>query len=344
MLLWLCRVSPAVSRVRLAADAPSKSADAAASSSSSSAAAPIRASSIVLTAAGPDRPGIVHDMSALLSGSAGANVEESRMTILGNDFAIILRVTVPETQSPAALQEMLSKAFPEFVVSARSTTTHPIFTAPVRIFSVAVEGPDQPGIVSILTKLFLEHKGSVRDLDTDTSNAPFAGYKIFSLKSVVALPINADFAAFEASLHKFEDEYGFDVDVNEGMNDSVEEEGDNQGEGEEEEPEQEEEEEEEEEPAPQPTRRLAPASRAAPSAAAARGPAAAAARAVPPPAARRPGVADVMGPPPTRSPSRVLPPLPSSRAAPAASSVRGPATPARAAAPTGPSRGPVRKA
>lgn len=335
-----------MSRVARASDSSSKSADSASSSASSSNAAPVRASSIVLTAAGPDRPGIVHDMAAVLAGQAGANVEESRMTILGNDFAIILRVTVPDTQSPAALQEMLQKSFPEFVVSARSTTTHPIFTAPVRIFSVAVEGPDQPGIVSILTKLFLEHKGSVRDLDTDTSNAPFAGYKIFSLKSVVALPINADFAAFEASLHKFEDEYGFDVDVNEGMNDSVEEEGENQGEGEEEEPEQEEEEEEEPEPAPQPTRRPASsaASRAAP-AAAARGPTTvSAARSMPAPAARRPGVADVMGPPPTRSPSRVLPPLPSSRAAPAGASLRGPATPARsAAAPTGPSRGPVRK-
>lgn len=115
------------------------------------------------------------------------------MTILGNDFAIILRVTVPETQTADKIAELVRGAFPEFVVSARATTTHPIFTSPVRIFSVAVEGPDQPGIVQILTKMFLDHKGSVRDLDTDTSSAPFAGYKIFSLKSVVALPINVSY-------------------------------------------------------------------------------------------------------------------------------------------------------
>jgi len=110
--------------------------------------------------------------------SAGANVEESRMTILGNDFAILLRVTTPDTQTPAALLELMQKSFPDFVVSSRNTTTHPIFTSPVRIFSVAVEGPDQPGIVSVLSKLFVQHKGSIRDLDTDTSNAPFAGYKV----------------------------------------------------------------------------------------------------------------------------------------------------------------------
>ena len=169
------------------ADAPAK---VAAESTAPATSAPVRATSIVLTAAGPDRPGIVHDVCATLSAQAQANIEESRMTILGNDFAIILRITVPETQTAAGIAQMLTKAFPDFVVSGRATTTHPIFTSPVRIFSVAVEGPDQPGIVQILTNLFLEHKGSIRDLDTDTSNAPFAGYKIFSLKSVVALPIN----------------------------------------------------------------------------------------------------------------------------------------------------------
>src|SRR4051812_23996800 len=54
---------------------------------------PPRNHSVVITASGPDRPGIVHDLTKLLT-TAGANVEESRMSILGNDFAILLRVTV----------------------------------------------------------------------------------------------------------------------------------------------------------------------------------------------------------------------------------------------------------
>lgn len=269
------------------------------------------------------------------------------MTILGNDFAIILRITVPETQTAAGVAAMLTKAFPDFVVSSRATTTHPIFTSPVRIFSVAVEGPDQPGIVQILTNLFLEHKGSIRDLDTDTSNAPFAGYKIFSLKSVVALPINADFGSFEASLHKFEDEYGFDVDVNEGMNDTTEDE--QQREGEEDEEEEPEQDEDEEDMAP-PARgrpmvgRVGGASAAAAPATAPRGyapPAAAARRPVPSSPA-----GDLMGPPPARGPSRATPPPPAGapRPSPPGASTRGPTAPPRnPSPPTGPSRGPVRK-
>lgn len=329
------------------ADAPAKTSsnDVAAPS----AVAPVRANSIVLTAAGPDRPGIVHDVCSTLAAQAQANIEESRMTILGNDFAIILRVTVPETHSASKVAELMQKAFPDFVVSGRSTTTHPIFTSPVRIFSVAVEGPDQPGIVQILTNLFLEHKGSIRDLDTDTSNAPFAGYKIFSLKSVVALPINADFASFEASLHKFEDEFGFDVDVNEGMNDTTEDEQQRED-GEEEEGEEEGEEEEEEEEAP-PARKPMVGRVGAPATRGSAAPAAPARTFAPPPAsspaARRPTGADLMGPPPAaRGPSRSMPPPPAGapRSAPTGASTRGPSAPARnPMPPTGPSRGPVRK-
>ena len=43
----------------------------------------------VLTAVGRDRPGLVEKISSLLLG-AGANLEDSRMAILGGEFALIL--------------------------------------------------------------------------------------------------------------------------------------------------------------------------------------------------------------------------------------------------------------
>lgn len=150
---------------------------------------PPRNNSLVITAAGPDRSGIVHDVTALLT-SAGANVEESRMSLLGNEFAILLRVTVPDELNEAKLRSLLTAEFAEFAIGVRSTQSTPSFQSPVRILSFMVEGPDQPGIVQTLTKHFVTLKGSVRDLDTDCSNAPFAGYKIFRLKCIVAFPID----------------------------------------------------------------------------------------------------------------------------------------------------------
>ena len=42
---------------------------------------------LVLTALGPDRPGLVNEISAMVL-AAGANLEDSRMAILGGEFAL----------------------------------------------------------------------------------------------------------------------------------------------------------------------------------------------------------------------------------------------------------------
>ncbi|MCZ6785066.1 MAG: hypothetical protein O7G30_17340, partial [Proteobacteria bacterium] len=43
----------------------------------------------ILSAIGGDRPGLVADLARLIY-DADANLEDSRMTILGSDFAVIL--------------------------------------------------------------------------------------------------------------------------------------------------------------------------------------------------------------------------------------------------------------
>ncbi len=46
---------------------------------------------LVLTAVGPDRPGLVSEISSLVL-AAGANLEDSRMAILGGEFALLVLV------------------------------------------------------------------------------------------------------------------------------------------------------------------------------------------------------------------------------------------------------------
>jgi hypothetical protein len=44
--------------------------------------------SLVITASGRDRLGVVNDLAKALEASQG-NIEESRMTVLGNDFSMV---------------------------------------------------------------------------------------------------------------------------------------------------------------------------------------------------------------------------------------------------------------
>jgi len=166
--------------------------------------------------AGPDRAGIVHELSEQLETLHG-NIEESRMTILGNDFAVILLASIPQDVKVEELRDKLSAAFPGFIVSSRPTAPPNAVPStqqpPVRIMRLAVEGPDQPGVVRALTELLYKYGVSIRDLDTDTSSAPFAGYKVFSLKGIIAIPTKADFNALDDAITAFEEQYGFDVEL-----------------------------------------------------------------------------------------------------------------------------------
>ena len=47
---------------------------------------------VVLTAVGPDRVGIVDDISGSVT-AAACNIEESKMAVLGGEFAVIMLVS-----------------------------------------------------------------------------------------------------------------------------------------------------------------------------------------------------------------------------------------------------------
>src|ERR1044072_6419761 len=49
---------------------------------------------LVLTAIGTDRPGLVSNLTAVLA-ERGANVADSRMAVLGGEFALIMLVSGP---------------------------------------------------------------------------------------------------------------------------------------------------------------------------------------------------------------------------------------------------------
>jgi len=161
----------------------------------------------IVSLSGHDRPGIVAELSTELSEMKG-NVEESRMTILGGDFAVMMLVSGIDGE---LMFDKLQHKFPSFLVNARETSPQASFQQPAKILTVTLEGPDQVGVVSKLTKIFADFDVSVRDLDTDTSSAPFAGYKIFSLKAVIGLPINTDMKEFNERLKQFEDDCGIDL-------------------------------------------------------------------------------------------------------------------------------------
>lgn len=157
---------------------------------------------LVLSAVGKDRPGIVSELSAAIS-EHSCNIDDSRMAILGGEFAIILMLS----GAPASI-EALKQALPtleESIGLTILTRTTEARSAPTgeRPYAIEVITMDQPGIVHLVTSFFSERQINIDSLETETYPAPHTGTPMFALSMAVFIPnhedtdeLTADFEAF----------------------------------------------------------------------------------------------------------------------------------------------------
>lgn len=125
---------------------------------------------MALSAIGPDRPGIVAALSRVLF-EHGCNLEESSMTRLKGEFAILLLVTRPE----AVVRESLEQAI---VGSARSLGLTAVIReltpgemahgddSATEPFTLVLYGADRPGLVFRITEAAAHHQINITDLRT----------------------------------------------------------------------------------------------------------------------------------------------------------------------------------
>ena len=101
---------------------------------------------LVLTAVGPDRPGLVSEISSLVL-AAGANLEDSRMAILGGEFALLMLVSGEESamrEVEARGGELGARLGLRLLTKATTSRQAARDFLP---FQIRVTGVDRPGIV-----------------------------------------------------------------------------------------------------------------------------------------------------------------------------------------------------
>ena len=154
---------------------------------------------LVITAVGEDRPGIVDELSHILF-EADINIEDSRMSILGGEFAIILLVS----GKAAALaqiqneQDKLANALNVQLLIKPTQDKHPHKDKVP--YSIKVVGMDHPGIVHHLARFLSQHNINIEDLQTESYPAPHTGTAMFAVSMSVDIP-------GELSISKLRDEF-----------------------------------------------------------------------------------------------------------------------------------------
>lgn len=138
---------------------------------------------------GADRPGIAAALAESLH-RAGANIEDSRMSILGGRFAVMMLVSLPAGADIEALRADLAVVRERLSLDA--AVIDPVedaagSTRPESTHVLTVYGADHPGIVHAICAALAARKVNIDDLATrlvGSADAP-----VYSLICELTLPL-----------------------------------------------------------------------------------------------------------------------------------------------------------
>jgi len=164
----------------------------------------------IISLIGPDRPGIVDEVSGLVAG-AKCNIEDSRMAHLGGDFALMMLISGEDVgQVAAALENWACES--EMLATVKPTT------APRGPSSAAahidLDMPDQPGIVSRVTHFLAERGANVENLRTELRPAPFTGTPTFALHADISAMNKVELEKLREALRDLADDEDIHITIN----------------------------------------------------------------------------------------------------------------------------------
>lgn len=164
----------------------------------------------IVTAFGPDKPGIVADLTAKVLAARG-NVEESRMTRLRGDFTISMLVSFVDANAVRETLDASLSQIPSLVTSVRASS-EACEESNTELKRVRLRGEDFPGITNAFAKILHERGVNIERMRTDTADAPFGSEKLFLVDAVVRVPRDVRLSDSLAPLRR---DVGLDVDVEE---------------------------------------------------------------------------------------------------------------------------------
>jgi len=166
--------------------------------------------SLVITAIGPDRPGIVNELSDVAQ-RFGANWEQSRMASLAGQFAGMAHFEVDDAKSEAlvAAFRTLERSGLTIVIATGEGAKAP---GPTRRVRLDLVGHDRPGIVRELSGSLAGLGVSIDELHTQVTGAAMSGEPLFKVKALLAVPEAVSTSALRAGLESLADEMMVDLE------------------------------------------------------------------------------------------------------------------------------------
>ncbi|QID17889.1 glycine cleavage system protein R [Nitrogeniibacter mangrovi] len=168
--------------------------------------------SLVLTVIGDDRPGLVGELSRLIS-DQGGNWLESSMAQLAGKFAGILRVDVADAEAAALIEAL--EGLEALKVHVTQAGAPPASGAAPRRLHLTLVGQDRVGIVREVSQVLARHRVNVEELNTLTSSAPMSGETLFHARASLQADRDLDAGALKTDLEALSNDLIVDISLDE---------------------------------------------------------------------------------------------------------------------------------
>ena len=152
---------------------------------------------LLLTAVGADRTGLVESLAQKIA-AAGGNWEESRLARLGGQFAGIVLVTLEPARVDQFVGSLRELEGAGLQVTARAIK--PAAPSHGTHVSLTVTGGDRPGIVRDVSRILAERGVNVEELESKMASAPMSGEPMFQAEARLLVPPGLDLHTLRTAL------------------------------------------------------------------------------------------------------------------------------------------------
>mgnify|MGYP006274266551 CR=1 FL=1 len=165
---------------------------------------------LIISAIGTDRTGLVVDITRAIL-DCGGNVLESRMTALGNEFAVLLLVS-GHWHTLAKLESEFKKLgeSANLAISIRRTLERPA-RPDFLTYSLDAVCLDQPGVLHKLASFFSSRGIDIGDVSTRNFVAAHTGAAMFAVQMLIHIPSRVQIAGLREEFMELCDRMNLDA-------------------------------------------------------------------------------------------------------------------------------------
>jgi glycine cleavage system transcriptional repressor len=170
----------------------------------------------ILSAIGRDRPGLVADLAQLIF-DCDANLEDSRMTILGTEFAVIVLCSSSASHAADRLAAGAKRLERDLgltiLLRELAGGPRPAVPAPGSVLHrLTVAGEDRAGIVASVCRALAERGVNIADLSTRSLPGP-GGSPHYQMTMAIEVPERLDAAELRRALEDVADRLVIDLEL-----------------------------------------------------------------------------------------------------------------------------------